>query len=75
MSSTNCPTLDDVIQDLRGGMDRLRGRLFEQIEATGMAERQELAVKRVIRRVTYDMQGDLESSLRRSRGHLEVSDA
>lgn len=68
MTCISGPTLDDAIQDLRVGFDRLRGRLFEQVEATGMKERQELAVKKVIRRTTYDMQADIEASLRRARG-------
>ena len=54
----------DAIDEVREGMDRLRGRLFEVIEATGMPERQEDAAKRVIRRTTYDVQASIEGALR-----------
>jgi len=43
----------------------MRGRLFELVEAIGLPERQEEALKRVIRRTSYDLQSDLESIARR----------
>lgn len=61
--------LDDVIQELRDHANRLRGRLFQAIEATGMPEQQQVAVKGLIRRLSYDLQADMESSLRQTRGH------
>lgn len=44
--------------------DRLRGRLFEAIEAFGLVQRQEDAAKRLIRRITYESQARLEAILR-----------
>lgn len=55
----------EAITLVREGMNRLRGRLFELVEATGMASKQEQAFKNLIRRQTYDCQGDVESALRR----------
>lgn len=45
-------------------MNKLRGRLFGAVEATGMPARQEEAVKRLIRQASYDVQADVESALR-----------
>ena len=45
-------------------MNRLRGRLFQAIEATGMEQKQEDAIKGLIRQLTYDSQANLESILR-----------
>lgn len=50
-------------------MNRLRGRLFGAIEATGMKEKQENAIKGLIRQLTYDAQRDLESLLRENGKH------
>lgn len=55
----------DPIDTLRDDMNRLRGRLFGAIEATGMPEKQERAIKGLIRQLTYDAQADLESTLRK----------
>lgn len=52
------------VRELREGMNRLRGRLFGAVEATGMPARQEEAVKRLIRQASYDVQADVESALR-----------
>jgi uncharacterized radical SAM superfamily Fe-S cluster-containing enzyme len=57
---------DRAVRDLREHMDRLRGRLFQFVEATGMNDKQERAVKGLIRTLTYDAQRDLESHLKRS---------
>jgi hypothetical protein len=58
---TTSPTLIPVVQD---DLDALRGRLFELIESFGLADRQERACKKVIRRCTYDLQGRLIATLR-----------
>lgn len=58
----------DPITSVRTDMDRLRGRLFETVESWGRPEKQENAMKAVIRRVTYDAQSNLEASLREE-GH------
>lgn len=55
-----------AIAAMRDHMNRLRGRLFGAIEATGMPTKQENAAKGLIRNLTYDAQADLESALRRS---------
>jgi hypothetical protein len=56
-----------AIEELRRTMDRLRGRAFQQVEAAGLPQKQEDAVKGVIRHLTYDAQADLESALRGDR--------
>jgi hypothetical protein len=50
-------------------MNRLRGRLFQAIEATGLPPEQQTAIKGLIRSLTYDAQADLESSIRRTPCH------
>jgi hypothetical protein len=54
-----------MLQELRDGFNRLRGRLFEAVEATGVDPRHQIAMKGLIRGLTYDMQGDIEGTLRR----------
>ena len=54
----------DAVDQLKAEMDKLRGRLFEQVEACGFPDRQEEAWKRVIRHTTYDAQRDLLKALR-----------
>lgn len=71
MSGDTCSTLDDAIDQTRDHFNRLRGRLFQAVEATGMASKQEDAVKGLIRRLSYDVQAELEATLRRARGTLE----
>jgi hypothetical protein len=56
--------IDPAITEMRESMDRLRGRLYEAIEAVGFPSRQEAAIIRLTRRITYDAQADLESLLR-----------
>lgn len=56
--------MDAAVDDVRIHMDRLRGRLFEALEAMGMPERQEEAAKRLVRRLAYDIQNDLQATLR-----------
>lgn len=57
---------DAAIKVMRDDMNRLRGRLFGAIEATGMPTKQENAVKGLIRQLTYDTQANLESHLRKN---------
>lgn len=45
-------------------MDRVRGELFQLVEATGMSEKQEAAFKGLIRQLTYRAQADLEAFLK-----------
>lgn len=66
MSSTDGPTLDTAIQELRDSFNRLRGRLFEAVEATGVEDKHQLAMKGLIRGLSYDLQGELEACLRRA---------
>ena len=56
-----------VITSIREEMNRLRGRSFQAIEATGMPAKQESAVKAVLRSASYDAQAHLEAAVRRSR--------
>jgi len=44
-------------------MNRLRGRLFGCVEAAGLPEKQENALKGLIRQLTYDSQANLEAAL------------
>jgi hypothetical protein len=54
----------EAIDAVRTDMNRLRGRLFGAIEATGMSSKQENAIKGLIRHLTYDAQANLESIVR-----------
>jgi hypothetical protein len=66
--SKNSPEIShDPITEVRTDLDRLRGRLFELVEACGFPPSQAEAAKRLIRRSTYDTQGSLESILRGGR--------
>lgn len=53
-----------VIPGLRDDFDRLRGRLYELVEACGLRRKQEEAFKRLIRKMCWDAQARLESRLR-----------
>ena len=55
---------ETAIQAVRDSMNRVRGRMFEAIEAAGLPDKQEEAIKRLIRHCTYETQADLESVLR-----------
>lgn len=55
---------DLAIATVREDMNRLRGRLFGAIEATGMPTKQENATKGLVRHLTYDAQANLEALLR-----------
>jgi hypothetical protein len=55
---------DDPVAIMREHMNRLRGRLFGTIEAVGLPKTQENAIKGLIRTLTYDLQADLEESLK-----------
>jgi hypothetical protein len=55
---------DPVVEEMRTHMNRLRGRPFQAIEATGVPAKQEVAIKGLIRNLTYDAQADLESALK-----------
>lgn len=55
---------DDPVRVMREHMNRLRGRLFGVIEAAGLPERQTNAMKGLVRTTTYDLQADLEESLK-----------
>jgi hypothetical protein len=61
--------MTDVIQQTRDDMNRLRGRLFQAIEAVGFPPKQESAIKGLIRNTTYDAQADLEATLRGTNGN------
>jgi hypothetical protein len=58
-----------AIEQLREDMNRLRGRLFQSIEAVGLPEKQENAMKGVIRSTTYDAQANVEAALRGADGN------
>jgi hypothetical protein len=64
---------EEAIELVRRDCDRLRGRLFEILEAVGLPNRQCDAAKRVIRRLTYDMQASLEATLRDARDTSNLS--
>jgi hypothetical protein len=54
----------DPIETVREDMNRLRGRLFQFVEAIGLPDKQENAVKGLVRTLTYDAQANLEAALR-----------
>jgi hypothetical protein len=58
---------DDPVEVMRWHMNRLRGRLFAVVEAVGLPRKQENAIKGLIRTTTYDLQADLEESLKNAR--------
>lgn len=55
---------NETIQSVRDDMNRLRGRLFEAVEAVGLPLKQENAIKGLVRNLTYDAQRNLEATLR-----------
>lgn len=57
-----------AVAQIREDMNRLRGRLFGAVEAVGLPERQENAIKGFIRQHTYDAQANLEAIVR-GKGH------
>jgi hypothetical protein len=56
--------IDAAVNQVREDMNRLRGRLFQLVEAVGLPKEQADAFKRCIRTTTYDAQADLERVLR-----------
>lgn len=54
-----------MIEQVRGDYNRLRGRLFQLIEAAGLPDKQELALKGCIRTTSYDAQANLEAMVRK----------
>jgi hypothetical protein len=56
---------DAAIRELRDEMNRLRGRLFQAVEAAGLPDRQEQALKGLVRQASYDVQSSVEAALRR----------
>ena len=56
---------EPVIQEMREGFNHVRLGLFNAIEACDLPHKQELALKGLIRQLTYDAQGSLEAALRR----------
>lgn len=59
MSSASA--LEQIEQDF----NRLRGRLFGAIDSWGLPEKQEEAIKKIVRRETYDAHTNLVAVLRR----------
>jgi hypothetical protein len=59
---------EEAVRQVREHMNRLRGRLFGAVEATGMPLKQQNAVKGLIRTLTYDLQADLEETLKNAHG-------
>jgi len=55
---------DHAISATREELARLRGRLFGTVEAIGLPEKQEAALKGLVRQLTYDCQSNLEATLR-----------
>lgn len=58
---------DEPVAVMREHMNRLRGRLFGTIEAVGLPQKQENAIKGLIRTTTYDLQADLEETLKNAK--------
>lgn len=53
-----------AIQANRDACNKLRGSLFGLVESWGLPERQETAIKRLIRQQSYASQAEIESLLR-----------
>lgn len=53
--------MDALTTALNEHLTRLRGRLFETVEACGFPAKQEDAAKRLIRHITYDAQREMEA--------------
>jgi hypothetical protein len=53
-----------AVQANRDACNKLRGSLFGLVESWGLPERQEVAVKRLVRQQTYASQAEIESLLR-----------
>jgi hypothetical protein len=49
---------------MRNDFNRLRGRLFEQVESWGIGGKREQAMKALIRHETYASQANLEATIR-----------
>jgi hypothetical protein len=63
------PHPDVAAVGVRDDYDRLRGRLFELLEAMGLTVRQEQAAKRLIRSITYESQASVEAALSERNGN------
>lgn len=59
---------EDAVSAIRDDCNRLRGRLFGAFEAVGLPEKQENAIKGLVRQLTYDAQANLEAIIR-GKGH------
>ena len=53
------------LEAIRQEMSRLRGRLFELVDAAHLASEQAHGLKGAIRHTTYDLQRELEAKARR----------
>jgi hypothetical protein len=58
---------EDAVAQVREDMNRLRGRLFGTVEASGLSDRQVEAIKRIIRQETHEAQANVEATLRGGR--------
>lgn len=56
--------IQTAIQSNRDACNRLRGSLFGLVESWGVSEKQEAAIKVLIRRQTYASQAEIEGLLR-----------
>jgi hypothetical protein len=57
---------DVAIRLVRDEYNRFRGRMFQAVEAIGLPDKQERALKGLIRQLSYDGQAALEQTLRES---------
>ena len=55
---------NETIQQVRDELNRMRGHLFETVEAMALPEGQEHGAKGLIRTITYNSQANIESALR-----------
>lgn len=62
---TAAATRERVVKVFREDMNRMRGKLFMAVEAAGLPERQEDALKGLIRQVSYQAQADVEAEFRK----------
>lgn len=58
------PVREGDITEIRDQMDKLRGRLFQAIEAWGPGRKREEAMKGQVRTITYHFQANLEAMTR-----------
>lgn len=64
MLTTGPDLVSQAVQANRDACNKLRGSMFGLVESWGLPERQETAIKRLIRQQSYASQAEIEALLR-----------